>query len=94
MPDIATIGKPGTRSRNLDDGVEAAGSLQKNIDDRGVECGPVELVQPGRRGCGSHDLEMVDPQHDGYHRPHIHLIIDDKHATQRATHGTAPHGLQ
>ena len=78
----------------LDDGVETAGSLQENVDDRDVECGPVELVEPGSLGRDSHHIEIMNPQHDGYHRPHIHLIIDDEHAAQRATHGTTPYGLQ
>ena len=35
---------------------------------------------PGRGGGGLDDFEMVDAQHDGNHRAHIGLVVNNENA--------------
>src|ERR1700712_5235409 len=66
MPDIATTGRAGTRSRLVAVRLEP------------FEPCVLECLQSRFGGCGFDDFEMVDPQHDRDHRPHIGLVVNDK----------------
>ncbi len=89
MPEIATIGRFGMRSRIILMRSKPLVALQEDIDDREIEARIFERLQSGRGTVGLDDLEMMHPQHDADHRAYIGLVVNN----ENAGHSTAP-GMQ
>jgi len=47
---------------------------------REIDAGSHECLQSGRGSGGLDDFVMVDAQHDGNHRAHIGLVVDNENA--------------
>src|SRR6202000_3325867 len=66
--------------------VEAAGILQENVDDRGIEVAFAEGLQSRLGAVGFGHLETVDPQHHANHRANVFLVVNYENAAHQALH--------
>ena len=80
IPDIATTGRSGTRSRSMPIRSEPLVSCRKISTIARSKLCFLKHLQCRRGAGGLDDFEMVDPQHDGDHRAHIGLIVNNKNA--------------
>ena len=89
IPDIATTGKPGTRSRICLITSRPLVPCRKISTIARSNGAALEFVQSNLGAGGFDDLEMMDAQHDADHRAHIGLVIDHENTGQRVAPGTA-----
>ena len=80
MPDIATIGRSGMRSRIILMRSKPLVPCRKISTIARSKLGIFKRLQSGRGAVGLDDLEMMHPQHDADHRANVGLVVDNKNA--------------